>query len=174
MAVGLAVYFDLAGQRQDDAKFGTEERWFCTERCTTVQASHALSRQVSRRRATPSHQASHVEPSEPLSEPRRAPTTSTTSRAAPLSSDHVDHIPSSSVELRPRRPRPEQLCRALTTSTTRLCRNDDRREERRYDNRDHSHGDRSKSSRTGQLHRQRHVKPSLEHRNTPTTPTGRQ
>ena len=125
MAVGLAVYFDLAGQRQDDAKFGTEERWFCTERCTTVQASHALSRQVSRRRATPSHQASHVEPSEPLSEPRRAPTTSTTSRAAPLSSDHVDrdhvdHIPSSSVELRPRRPRPcpEQLRRAPTTSTT--------------------------------------------------------
>jgi len=109
---------------------------------------------------------------------------STMSRAAPLSSDHVDrdyvdHVPSSSAELRPRRPRPrrprpEQLRRAPTTSTTRLRRHDDRREERRYDNRDHSHDDRSKSSRTGQLHRQRHVKPSLEHRNTPTTPTGRQ
>ena len=85
-----------------------------------------------------------------------------------------DHVPSSSTELRPRRPRPEQLRRAPTTSTTRPRRNDDRREERRYDNRDHSHDDRSKSSRTGQLHRQRHVKPSLEHRNTPTTPTGRQ
>ena len=120
----------------------------------------------------PSHQASHAEPrSEPLSEPRRVPTTSTTttsttSRAAPLSSDHVDHGP--------HRPRLERLRRAPTTSTTRLRRNDDRREERRYDNRDHSHDDRSKSSRTGQLHRQRHVKPSLEHRNTPTTPTGRQ
>ena len=93
--------------------------------------------------------------------------------------DHVDHVPSSSAELRPRRPRPrrprpEQLRRAPTTSTTRPRRNDDRREERRYDNRDHSHDDRSKSSRTGQLHRQRHVKPSLEHRNTSTTPTGRQ
>jgi len=97
---------------------------------------------------------------------RRAPTTSTTSRAAPPSFDHVDHGP--------RRPRPEQLRRAPTTSTTRLRRNDDRHKERRYDNRDHSHDDRSKSSRTGQLHRQRHVKPSLEHRNTPTTPTGRQ
>ena len=53
----------------------------------------------------------------------------------------------------PRRPRPEQLRRAPTTSTTRLRRNDDRREERRYDNRDHSHGDRPKSSRTEQLHR---------------------
>ena len=76
----------------------------------------------------PSHQASHAEPrSEPLSEPRRAPTTdhvdhvpsssvelrpritSTTSRAAPPSSDHVDrdhvdHVPSSSAELRPPRP----------------------------------------------------------------------
>ena len=74
--------------------------------------------------------------------------------------DHVDHIPSSSVELRPRRPRPrrprpEQLRRTPTTSTTRLRRNDDRREERRYDNCDHSHDDRSKSSRTGQLHRHR-------------------
>ena len=97
---------------------------------------------------------------------RQSPTTSTT--------DHVDHVSSGSAKLRPRRPRPEQLRRASTTSTTRLRRNDDRREERRYDNRDHSHEDRSKSSRTGQLHRQRHVKPSLEHRNTPTTPTGRQ
>ena len=88
------------------------------------------------------------------------------SRAAPLSSDHVDHGP--------RRPRLERLYRAPTTSTTRLRRNDDRREERRYDNRDHSHDDRSKGSKTGQLHRQRHVKPSLEHRNTPTTPIGRQ
>ena len=101
---------------------------------------------------------------------------STMSRAAPLSSDHVDrdyvgHVPSSSAELRPR---PERLHQAPTTSTTRPRRNDDRREERRYDDRDHSHDDRSKGSRTGQLHRQRHVKPSLEHRNTPTTPTGRQ
>ena len=42
----------------------------------------------------------------------RALTTSTTSRAAPPSSDYVDHGP--------RRPRPEQLCRAstMTTSTT--------------------------------------------------------
>ena len=166
MAVGLAAYFDLARRRQDDAKFGTEERWFCTKRCTTVQASHALSHQVSHRRAMPIYQASHVEPSEPLSESTISPTTSTTSRVAMLSSDHIDHGP--------RRPRLERLYRAPTTSTTRLRRNDDRREERRYDNHDHSHDDRSKSSRTGQLHRQRHVKPSLEHRNTPTTPTGRQ
>jgi hypothetical protein len=41
---------------------------------------------------------------------RRAPTTSTTSRAALPSSDHVDP--------RPRRPRPEQLCRAPTTTTS--------------------------------------------------------
>jgi len=120
----------------------------------------------------PSHQASHAEPrSEPLSEPRRVPTTSTTttsttSRAAPLSSDHVDHGP--------RRPRLERLRRAPTTSTTRPRRNNDRRKERRYDNRDHRHDDRPESSRTGQLHRQRHVKPSLEHRNTSTTPSGRQ
>ena len=40
----------------------------------------------------------------------RAPTTSTTSRAAPPSSDYVDHGP--------RRPRPEQLCRAPTTTTS--------------------------------------------------------
>ena len=66
--------------------------------------------------------------------PRRPWTTSTTSRAAPPSSDHVDH------ELR--RPRPERLRRALTTSTTRPRRNDDRREERRYDNRDHHHNSR--------------------------------
>ena len=96
--------------------------------------------------------------------PCRPWTTSTTSRAAPSSSDHINHGP--------RRPRPERLCRAPTTSITRPRRNDDRREERRYDDRDHSHDDRSKSSRTGQLHRQRHVKPSLEHRNTSTTPTG--
>ena len=32
--------------------------------------------------------------------------------------DHVDHVPSSSAELRPRRPCPERLCRAPTTSTT--------------------------------------------------------
>ena len=52
-----------------------------------------------------------------LERPRRAPTT-TTSRAAPPSSDHVDHVPSSSAELRPRRQRPEQLRRAPTTPTT--------------------------------------------------------
>jgi len=75
---------------------------------------------------------------------RRPRTTSTTSQAAPPSSDHVDHGP--------RRPRPERFRRAPTTSTTRPRRNNDRREERRYDNRDHSHGDRPKSSRTGQLH----------------------
>ena len=79
--------------------------------------------------------------------PRRARTTSTTSRAAPPSSDHIDHGPC--------RPRPERLCRAPTTSTTRPRRNDDRREERRYDNRDHRHDDRSESSRTGRLHHRR-------------------
>ena len=74
----------------------------------------------------------------------RPPDHQTLSRAAPPSSDHQTT-----------RPRPEQLRRAPTTSTTRLHRNDDRREERRYDNRYHSHDDRSKSSRTGQLHRHR-------------------
>ena len=54
---------------------------------------------------------------------------------APPSYDHVDHGP-----------HPEQLHRA---STTKPRRNNDRRKERRYDNRDHSHDDRSKSSRTG-------------------------
>jgi len=47
---------------------------------------------------------------------------STTSQAAPPSSDHdhVNHIPSSSTKLRPRphRPHPEQLHRGPTTSTT--------------------------------------------------------
>ena len=76
---------------------------------------------------------------------RRPRTTSTTSRAALPSSDHVDHGP--------RRPRPERLRRAPTTSTTRPRRNDDRREERRYDNRDHRHDDMLESSRTRQLHR---------------------
>ena len=118
----------------------------------------------------PSHQASHAEPrSEPLSEPRRVPTTSTTSRAAPPSSDHVDHVPSFTAELRPpdhqttsraappssdhqtTRPCPERLRRA---PTTRPRRNDDRHEERRYDNRNHRHN-RPKSSRTGQLHHRR-------------------
>ena len=110
------------------------------------------------RPTTPIHQANHPsclasldEPSseltEPSSEPRRPQTTSTTFRAAPPSSDHVDHGP--------RRPRPERLCRAPTTSTTRPHRNDDRREERRYDNRDHRRDDKSESSRTGQLHRHR-------------------
>ena len=99
-----------------------------------------------------------MELSEPSSEPRRAAERAA-ERATPSSDhvdrDHVDHVPSSSTELRPRRPRPrpEQLRRAPTTSATRPRRNDDRREERRYDNRDHSHGDRPKSSRTGQLHR---------------------
>jgi len=79
--------------------------------------------------------------------PRRPRTTSTTSRVAPPSSDHVDH--------RPRQPRPEWLRRVPTTSTTRPRRNDDRREERRYDNRDHRHDDRLENSRTGQLHRHR-------------------
>ena len=88
-----------------------------------------------------------------------------------LASSTTDHVSSGSAELRPRR---ERLRQAPTTSTTRLRRHDDRREERCYDNRDHSRDDKSESSRTGQLHRQRHVKPSLEHRNTPTTPTGRQ
>ena len=46
----------------------------------------------------------------------------------------------------------EPAIRALTTSTTRPRRNDDRREERRYDNRDHRHDDKSESLRTGQLH----------------------
>ena len=78
--------------------------------------------------------------------PRQPRTTSTTSRAALPSSDHVDYGP--------RRPRPEQLRRAPTTSITRPRRNDDRHEERRYDNRDHRH-DRSESSRTGQLHHRR-------------------
>ena len=91
---------------------------------------------------------SHVEP---LSEPHRtmnkpSETTSTTSRAALPSSDHVDHGA--------RRPRPKRLCRAPTTSTTRPRRNDDRHEERCYDNRDHRHN-RPKSSRIGQLHHRR-------------------
>ena len=76
----------------------------------------------------------------------RALTTLTMSRAAPPSSDHVDHGP--------RRPRLERLHRASTTSTTRPRRNDDRHEERRYDNRDHRHN-RLKSTRTGQLYRHR-------------------
>ena len=76
---------------------------------------------------------------------RRPRITSTTSRAALPSSDHVDHGP--------RRPRPERLRRAPTTSTTRPRRNEDRREERRYDNHDHRHDDMLESSRTGQLHR---------------------
>ena len=76
----------------------------------------------------------------------RAPTTSTTSRAAPPSSDHIDHGP--------RRPRPERLRRAPTTSTTRPRRNDDCHEERRYDNHDHRHN-RPKSMRTEQLYRHR-------------------
>ena len=78
---------------------------------------------------------------------RRPRTTSTTSQAAPPSSVHVDHGP--------RRPRPERLRRAPTTSTTRPRRNEDRREERRYDNRDHRHDDRLESSMTGRLHRHR-------------------
>ena len=96
---------------------------------------------------TPTTELIELRPRRPrLEQLHRAPTTSTT-----------DHVPSSSTELqpRPRRPRPEQLRRAPTTSTTRPRRNDDRREERRYDNRDHSHDDRSKSSRTGQLHHRR-------------------
>jgi len=76
----------------------------------------------------------------------RPRTTSTTSRAAPPSSDHVDHGPC--------RPRLERLCRAPTTSTTRPRRNDDRHEERRYANRDHHHN-RLKSTRIGQLYRHR-------------------
>ena len=76
----------------------------------------------------------------------RPRTTSTTSRAAPPSSDHIDHGP--------RRPRPERLRRAPTTSTTRPRRNDDCHKERRYDNRDHRHN-RPKSTRTGQLYRHR-------------------
>ena len=150
----------------------------CCRRVTSLFQTNRRSKlfKFDRNSSTRTKRSDGIKPSEPLSEPRRpcpeqlrrAPTTSTTttSRAAPPSFDHVDHGP--------RRPRPEQLRRAPTTSTTRLRRNDDRREERRYDNRDHSHDDRSKSSRTGQLHRQRHVKPSLEHRNTSTTPTGRQ
>ena len=62
--------------------------------------------------------------------------------------------PASDTELRPRRPRPERLCRAPTTSTTRPRRNDDRHEERRYDNRDHRHN-RPKSTRIRQLYRHR-------------------
>jgi len=67
----------------------------------------------------------------------------TTSRAAPPSSDHVDrdnvdHIPSCSTELRP----PDHIA------------NNDRREERRYDNRDHREN-KPKSSRTGRLHHHR-------------------
>ena len=128
------------------------------------------------RRSRPQHHHGSDASATTTTTPRARPTASSHKQAIQITStmDHVDHVPSSSAELRPRRPRPEQLCRAPTTSTTRLRRNDDRREERRYDDRDHSHDDRSKSSRTGQLHRQRHVKPSLEHRNTPTTPTGHQ
>ena len=79
---------------------------------------------------------------------------------AQKSTDHVDHVSSGPAVLRPRprrprshRSRPEQLRRAPTTLATIPRRNDDRCEERRYDNRDHSHGDRPKSSRTGQLQR---------------------
>ena len=61
---------------------------------------------------------------------------------------------SSTSTTRPRRPCPERLHRAPTTSTTRPRRNDDRHEERRYDNRDHRHN-RPKSTRIGQLYRHR-------------------
>ena len=77
-----------------------------------------------------------------------------TERAATSTTNHVDHVSSGSAELRPRRPRPERLHRAPTTSTTRPRRNDDRREERLYDNRDHRHN-RPKSTRTGQLYHHR-------------------
>ena len=66
--------------------------------------------------------------------------------AEQAASSHVDHGP--------RRPRPERLRRAPTTSTTRPRRKDDRHKERRYDNRDHHHN-RPKSTRTGQLYRHR-------------------
>ena len=58
---------------------------------------------------------------------------------------------SSTSTTRPRRPRPELLRRA---PTTRPRRNDDRHEERRYDNRDHRHN-RPKSTRIGKLYRHR-------------------
>ena len=80
---------------------------------------------------------------------RRAPTTSPR-RPRP---ERLCRAPTTSTT-RPRRPCPERLRRAPTTSTTRPRHNDDRREERRYDNRDHRHN-RPKSSRTGQLHHRR-------------------
>ena len=51
---------------------------------------------------------------------RRPRTTSTMSQTAPPTTDHVDHVPSSSAELRPRprRPCPKQLRRAPTTTTS--------------------------------------------------------
>ena len=70
-----------------------------------------------------------------------------------------DHVPSGSAELRPHRP-PDHVVMmivakngATTIATTVMTTGQKAR---------------------GQLHRQRHVKPSLEHRNTPTTPAGRQ
>ena len=67
-----------------------------TPRARSTASSHQASCS-SRWGAAASHQASHAQPrSEPLSEPRRAPTTSTT--------DYVDHVPSTSAELRPPRP----------------------------------------------------------------------
>jgi len=80
---------------------------------------------------------------------RRAPTTSTT-RPRP---ERLRRAPTTSIT-RPRRPRPERLRQAPTTSTTRPCRNDDRHEERRYDNHDHRHN-RPKSTRIRQLYRHR-------------------
>ena len=94
---------------------------------------------------------SHVKPpTEPLSEPRRAIQRAMTSRPQTTRPrpERLRRAPTT-------RPRPERLRRAPTTSTTRPRRNDDRREEWCYDNHDHSHDDRSKSSRTGQLHRHR-------------------
>jgi hypothetical protein len=168
---------------------GARRRWR-TEQIGTSRPHTVLVEQPKAKpsKPSPSRPASHIEPtSEPLSEPRRAARAVSeprraVKRATPSSLNCIYSGPRRprperlrrAPTTRPRRPRPERLRRASTTSTTRLRRNDDRREERRYDNRDHSHEDRSKNSRTGQLHCQRHVKPSLEHRNTPTTPTGRQ
>ena len=116
---------------------GARRRWR-TEQIGTSRPHTVLVEQPKAKpsKPSPSRPASHIEPtseplSEPLSKPRRAARAVSephraVKRATPSSDhvdrDHVDHVPSSSAELRPRRPRPrrprpEQLRRAPTTST---------------------------------------------------------
>ena len=154
---------------------GARRRWR-TEQIGTSRPHTVLVEQPKAKPSKPSlsRPASHIEPtSEPrraaraVSEPHRA-----VKRATPSSLNCIYSGPRrpcperlrQAPTTRPRRPRPERLrqapttrpCRphpkrlhrAPTTSTTRPRRNDDRHEERRYDNRDHRHN-RPESSRTG-------------------------